>query len=94
MPVSTAANMVSALIEIINNAVRFQILTATSMKMTVMWDVGPCSLSYHPYDGAASTSLTSVNFYQTTRRSIPESSINNAIFTSLRKQTRMYSQCK
>jgi hypothetical protein len=27
-----------------NNKMRFQVLTATSMKMTVVWDVAPCSL--------------------------------------------------
>jgi hypothetical protein len=56
------------------------------MKMTVFWDVAPFSLVevYRRFRGvsiiraialmmeAASTSKTSVNFNQTTRRSIPE----------------------
>jgi hypothetical protein len=41
------------------------------MKMAVFWVVAPCSLMME----AASTSETSVNFYQTTRRSIPETTI-------------------
>jgi hypothetical protein len=39
--------------------VRFQILTAASMKMAAFWVVATCSL---------------VNFYQTTRRNNPEDS--------------------
>jgi hypothetical protein len=44
------------------------------MKITVFWDVAPCSV----VEGqialleVASTSETLVNFYQTTRRNIPE----------------------
>jgi hypothetical protein len=53
-----------------------------SVKMTVFWDVAPCSLVelYRHFRGAdlmmeaASASETSVNFYQTTRRNIPEDS--------------------
>jgi hypothetical protein len=61
--------------------VRFQVLTAASMKMAVNWVVGPCSLVevYRHFRGAytlmmkaASTSETSVNFYQTARRNNPE----------------------
>jgi hypothetical protein len=61
--------------------VRFQVLTSASMKMTVFWDVAPCSLVkvfLRFIDAccliikAASTSETSVNFYQTTRRNTPE----------------------
>jgi hypothetical protein len=48
--------------------VRLQVLTAASMKMAVFWDVAPCSLMTE----AASASETSVNFYQTTWRNIPE----------------------
>jgi hypothetical protein len=58
---------------------RFQVLTAASMKMTVFWDFAPCSLVEidRRFRGAlmmeaASTSETSVNFYETTRRNIPE----------------------
>jgi hypothetical protein len=58
-------------------------------KMTVFWDVAPCSLVevYRRFRGACflhhqgdelteaeSTSETSVNFYQTTRRNIPSQS--------------------
>jgi hypothetical protein len=58
------------------------------MKMTVFWVVAPCSLVevYGRFRGAsiikaivlmmdaARTSVTSVNFYQTTRRNNPEHS--------------------
>jgi hypothetical protein len=51
------------------------------MKMTVFWDVAPCSLVevYPCLRGAlmikaASTSETSVNVYETTRRNILEDS--------------------
>jgi hypothetical protein len=66
--------------------VRFRVLTAASMKMTVFWDVATCSLVevYRRFRGAycdialmmeaESTSETSVNFYQTTRRNNPEDS--------------------
>jgi hypothetical protein len=58
------------------NKVRFQILTAASMKLAVFWDVAPFSLAVACRRfglialmmEAASTSETSVNFYQTTRR--------------------------
>jgi hypothetical protein len=44
------------------NLVRFQVLTAMRMKMTVFWDVAPCSLveinrrfrgAYRPDDGGS-----------------------------------------
>jgi hypothetical protein len=57
--------------------VRFQVLTASSMKMVVFWAVAPCSLVevYRRFRGACwSTSETSENFYQTTRRSNSEDS--------------------
>jgi hypothetical protein len=53
------------------------------MKMTVFWDLAPCSLVevYRRFSAivalmmeAASTSETSVNFYQTARRNNPEDS--------------------
>jgi hypothetical protein len=46
------------------------------MKMTVFWDVRPCSLIevIVLMMETVSTSETSVNFYQTTRRSISEDS--------------------
>jgi hypothetical protein len=58
-------------------------------KMAVFWDVAPCSLvevyrrfggaccSHHLADdeGAVISSETSVHFYQTTRRNIPEDSL-------------------
>jgi hypothetical protein len=48
----------------------FEVLTAASMKMAVLWVVAPCSLVevYRRFAlmvGTASTSETSVNFYQT-----------------------------
>jgi hypothetical protein len=57
--------------------VRFQVLTGASNKTAVFWVVGPCSLEEHLIAlivEAASSSETSVNFYQTTRRSNPEDS--------------------
>jgi hypothetical protein len=66
--------------------VRFQVLTAASMKMTIFWDIAPCSL-VEVTDVSkvlaaiialmmekTSTSETSVNFYQSTRRNNPEES--------------------
>jgi hypothetical protein len=59
---------------------RFQVLTAASMKMAVFWVVAPCSLVevYRRFRGACclidlmiktvSIYETSVNFYQTTRQ--------------------------
>jgi hypothetical protein len=43
------------------------------LKMTFIWDVEPCS-AIALLAEAAITSETSVNFYQTTRRNIPEDS--------------------
>jgi hypothetical protein len=68
--------------------VRFEVLKAASMKMTVSWEVALCSLVevYRRFRGAcrlhhhglimvsANTSETSVNFYQTTWPNIPEDS--------------------
>jgi hypothetical protein len=70
--------------------VRFKVLTAVKismLKITFFWDVAPCSLAdvYRRFggacclhrrgdDGAGSTSETSVNFYQTTRRNVSENS--------------------
>jgi hypothetical protein len=66
---------------------RFQIITAASMKMTVFWDIAACSLVEidRRFRGdfclglmmdAVSTSEKSVNFYETARRNIPEDSHN------------------
>jgi hypothetical protein len=56
---------------------RFQVLTAARMKMTVFWDVAPCSLiefdRCFPME-ALSTSEKSVNFYETTWHNMPEDS--------------------
>jgi hypothetical protein len=59
--------------------VRLEVLTAARMKMTVFWNVALCSLVevYRLLRGAlkmetASTYETSINFYQTTLRNIPE----------------------
>jgi hypothetical protein len=69
--------------------VRFQVLTAASMKFRVFWDVAPCSHVevYRHFRGAyclhlygtlkmeaVCTSKTSVNFNVTTWRYIPENS--------------------
>jgi hypothetical protein len=66
--------------------VRFQVLTAVNMKMTVFWDVAPVVWwkftdvsdvltasvirAHRPDDGDNSTSETSVNFHHTTQRNI------------------------
>jgi hypothetical protein len=50
---------------------RFEVLTAANMKMAVL----PCSLVV---SAAASTSETSVGFYQATRRNNPEDSHHHA----------------
>jgi hypothetical protein len=63
-------------------SVGFWVLPAASMKVTVFWDVAPCSLVEidRCFRGialmmeAVSTSETSVNFYQTTWRNIAEDS--------------------
>jgi hypothetical protein len=52
---------------------RFQVLTAVSMKMTVFWDVGIRAIALMME--TSSTSKTSVNFYQS-RRNIPEDSLH------------------
>jgi hypothetical protein len=60
--------------------VRFQVLTAVGMKVSVFWDVAPCS--HVEVDRrfialmmeAVRTSETSVNFNVTTRRYISEDS--------------------
>jgi hypothetical protein len=69
--------------------VKFQVLTAASVKIAVFWIVAPCSLVEvcRRFRGvcclirpitvvmeAADTSETSVNFYRTTRRNNPEDS--------------------
>jgi hypothetical protein len=71
--------------------VGFEVLTAASMKMAVFWVVAPFSLvevyrcfrgtcyRYHQFAmmmEAASTSETSVNFCQTTRRYNPEGQLS------------------
>jgi hypothetical protein len=76
--------------KILYNIVRFQVLTTASMKMPVFWVFAPCSLVevYRRFRGTwtwrcllialmmetASSSETSVNWYQTTRRNNPEDS--------------------
>jgi hypothetical protein len=67
------------LINFFYNLLRFQVLTAASMMMAVFWDIAPCSLVevYRCFRGAlmmetVSTSETSVNSYQTTRRKNPK----------------------
>jgi hypothetical protein len=52
--------------------VRFEVLTAASMKMAVFWVVVPCSHSF--FMAAANASETSVNFYQTSWRNNTEDS--------------------
>jgi hypothetical protein len=64
----------------------FHVVKVAVMKAAVFWDVAPCSLVgvYPRFRGAASIIAltmeaifmpeTSVNFYQTTRRNIPEDS--------------------
>jgi hypothetical protein len=56
-----------------HHLVGFQVLMMVSMKMAVFWVVVPCR-TISLMTEAASTSETSVNFYQTTRRYNPEDS--------------------
>jgi hypothetical protein len=57
--------------------VRYQVLTAASMKMTDFWDVVS---KIHRPDVESSEHLTLVNFCQTTHRNIPEDSLFIEIF--------------
>jgi hypothetical protein len=68
IPSSVLIKRVSFMYNIMNGVMKFQVLTATGMKMAVFWDVAPCIL-------VVSTSETSVSFYQTTRRNTVEDSI-------------------
>jgi hypothetical protein len=56
--------------------VTFQVLSAASVKMSVFWDVAPRSLAkvYTLLMEAATTSATSINFYQTIWLNILEDS--------------------
>jgi hypothetical protein len=58
-------------------SVRFKVLTAASMKMTVFWAIALMM-------EAASTSETSVTLYLTTRRNIPEDSHFHILFSFVR----------
>jgi hypothetical protein len=44
------------------------------MKMTVFWDVAPCTLVVTDVLEVRAASIIRVNFYHTTRRNIPEDS--------------------
>jgi hypothetical protein len=76
--------------------VGFEVLTAASMKMAVLWVVAPCSLVdvYQHFrgpcclhhQGPVRTSETLVNFYQTTRRYNPEDSHPHMQFMFLKGQ--------
>jgi hypothetical protein len=67
-----------------NNSLRFQVLTAASMKITAFWDVASCSIvevpdvsgvytvSINAMMMAARASETLVYFNKITRRYIPE----------------------
>jgi hypothetical protein len=59
--------------------VKFQVMTATTMKMTVFWDVVIIVLMMD----VVSVSETSVNFNQTTQRNIPEDSSSLIILINL-----------
>jgi hypothetical protein len=53
--------------------IKFHVLTAASIMMTALWDIAPCSLvEVDLMMEAVITSETSVNFYETTRRNIPQ----------------------
>jgi hypothetical protein len=72
------------------NLVRFQVLTAASMKTAVFWVVAPCLITLTME--AASTSETSVNFYQTTWRNNPiDSHLRNIIFVENVNRNSQYS---
>jgi hypothetical protein len=52
--------------------VRFEVFTAASIKMTAFWVVGGIYTIMMANIKAEITSEASINFYQTTRRNIPE----------------------
>jgi hypothetical protein len=75
--------------------VRFQLLTAASVKVVILWNVADCSLveidrslrgAYYLAAlmmDAVRTSETSVSFYQMTRRNIAEDSNFRNIFYNI-----------
>jgi hypothetical protein len=64
---------------------RFQVLTAASMKIVAFWDVAPSSVvKIGPDDGAVPSSETSVYFNETTLRYIPEDSNIQSAFCRFR----------
>jgi hypothetical protein len=71
----------------------FQVLTAASVQMIVVWDVTPCSLlESDPLFRAVlleaiNTSETRVNLLQTTRRNIPEDRRFRVTYVSVRAVT-------
>jgi hypothetical protein len=56
-----------------SECVRYQVLTATSKKLALFWDVSMALVVE-----TVSSSETSVNIYQPTRRNIPEDSQSQA----------------
>jgi DNA-binding IscR family transcriptional regulator len=67
--------------------VRFQVLTAASMKITVFWDVAIALMME-----AANTSEKSVNFYQITWRNNPEYSHLNQMYSVLKKKSVVFNR--
>jgi hypothetical protein len=57
--------------------------TTTNLKMALFWDVAPCSLVIAVLMVAVSTSETSVNFYQTTRRNNPDDKLGFEVLTAV-----------
>jgi hypothetical protein len=63
------------------------------MKMAVFWDIAPCCLvAIALMMEAASTSKLSVNFYQSTRRNIPEDSLHIHRPENLKSDRAVYNQ--
>jgi hypothetical protein len=62
--------------ELIQDSVRFQVLTAASVRMTAFWDIAPCSITeadcFRSMYCLHHQGKTLVNFYETTWCNIPE----------------------
>jgi hypothetical protein len=88
-----------------NRYLRFQVLTAAGTKMTVFWDVTPCSLieifrrfrgSYLPDYGGSKHIWNVIRFLRATRRNIPEDSHPHDWnkFQNLQFSWETFSSCK
>jgi hypothetical protein len=69
----TAKNVLEQ--RIMSKKVRFHVVTETSMKLAVFWDVTPCSLVYNNQRFRCRCSLVYLgDCYQNTKRNFPDDS--------------------